>query len=535
MKFPKILLPLIGLFVLATKLIAQPVQQDKPKLVVEIVVEQLRYEMIERYWEAMSENGIKRLFRTGISFDHMQYDLSYISNASGIATLATGTWPSHHGIIGDSWFDPLTRMQKFACGNNPFEVFHAAHTHFSPALLQQPTLGDMLKLQTHGKSKVVGISMNPVAAILGTGRSADLALWMNPRTGLWITNSYYRDTAIAWLDEFHTKQFHQLYTQRSWSTYYSPETYSASMADDNVYEEGIPGYRKTFPYELSFLKKRSESYKYLRVAPFGATYTKDVALTAIVREELGEDEAPDLLVVGFSNLAYATKYFHGRSMEIEDIFIRLDKDIAHMLQYFDQHFEPGEVAVVFTSDRGMPENRRYMADLGWSSGVFQGDKALTLLDTYLDLLYDKGDWLVGYANQQYYLSQQMIDKVKVPIEEIQQQAADFLAQFEGVAATYPLSAKSMVSSAGRNTLHAYRSGDVFVELLPGWTDGSDQFQVRGQRSSFNNHVPFVIWGVGRTGRIYAPYTMDQVAPSLARLLGVPLPGNFNKPFLPIYD
>ncbi len=533
MKFPRALLVWFSLLALSTNLNAQPVRQAKPKLVVEIVVEQLRYEMIERYWDAMGENGIKRLFRTGVSFEHMQYDLSYISNASGVATLATGAWPSQHGIIGDSWFDPLTRMQKFACGNNPFEVFHAEHTHFSPKLLQQPTLGDMLKLQTHGKAKVVGISMNPVTAILGTGRSADLALWLNPRTGLWITNPYYSDSAISWLDEFHDKQFHELYTQRSWSTYYSPETYTASMSDDNPFEEGVAGYRNTFPYELSFLKRRSESYKYLRVAPFGATYTKDVALTAIVREKLGHDKFTDLLVVGYSNLAYAGKYFHGRSMEMEDIFIRLDKDIAHMLQFFDQHFEQGEVTVVFTSDRGMPENRDYMAHLGWSSGIFKGEKALTLLDTYLDLLYQKGDWLVGYANQQYYLNQQMIDKVKVPIEEIQQQAADFLAQFEGVAATFPLNAQSMVSSAGRNTLHPYRSGDVFVELLPGWTDGSDQFGVHGQRSSFNNHVPFVIWGGFKSSRIYESYSMDQVAPTLARLLGLPLPGNFDKPFLPI--
>jgi len=512
------------------------VQTKSPKLIVEVVVEHLRYEMIERYWNAIGNNGIKRLVRSGMVFDHMQYRLAHVSNASGMATLATGFWPRDHGIIGDSWYDPLTRMQKFACGQNPYEVFHAEHTHFTPSMLLQPTVGDMLKLQSHGRSKLMGISMNPVTAILGTGRSADLALWLNPRSGRWITNTYYRDSVVSWLEDFHDKKFHDLYTKRSWTTYYSPETYTASMADNNAYELGIPGYRNTFPYEMSFLKQRSESYKYLRVAPFGNTYTKDIALTAIMREELGKDEFPDFLVLGFSSMSYASNYFHAHSLEIEDLFVRLDKDIAHLLQFIDQRFEPGEVIVVFTADRGMPESSLYLADLGWSVGTFEGKKAQALLDTYLDLLYEKGDWLIGFSNQQYYLNQQMIDQTKVSIEQVQQQAADFLAQFEGVAAAYPLNTRALNKGADFNTLHPYRSGDIFVELLPGWTDGSDRFLVRGQKSSFNNHVPFVIWGLGKPAqRIYEPYGMDQVAPSLSRLLGLPLPGNFQKPLLPIFN
>lgn len=530
-----LLIGFVGLLI-PNYLSAQPVQKDPPKLIVEVVVEQLRYEMIERYWDAIGDKGIKRLIRSGVTFEHMQYDLAHVSNASGVATLATGFWPRDHGIIGDSWYDPLTRMQKFASGQNPYEVFHAEHTNFSPSLLLQPTVGDMLKLQTHGRSKVVGISMNPVTAIMGTGRSADLALWLNPRTGLWVTNAYYRDSAVSWLQGFHDKNFHQLYTKRSWTTYYSPETYQASMADNNAYEIGIPGYRNTFPYELSFLKQRSESYKYLRVAPFGNTYTKDVALTAIEREELGRDHFPDLLVLGLSSMAYANKYFHAHSVEMEDIFVRLDKDIAHLMQFLEQRFEPGEVVVVFTADRGMPENTLYLADMGWSVGTFKGEKAQALLDTYLDLLYKKGDWLIGFSNQQYYLNQHMLDQVKVPREEVQQQAADFLAQFEGVAAAYPLNSKTLGAGSGFNTLHPYRSGDVFVELLPGWSDGSDRFLVRGQKSSFNTHIPFVIWGLNTSAtRIFEPYTMDQVAPSLSRLLGLPLPGNYHKPLLPIFE
>lgn len=533
----KISLGLLLFFTLARAANAQQIQKKQPKLVIEVVVEQLRYEMLERYWNVIGDNGFKRLIHSGVSFSNMQYDVMHVSNASGVTTIATGLPPSKHGVIGDTWFDPLTKMQQFACGHNAFEVFYAPNTYFSPDKLTVPSLGDMLKVNSMGKSKVIGISMNPVTAILGTGRTADMALWMNPRDGVWMTNAYYADSAIHWLDEFNAKDFHKLYASRTWTTYFDQQTYSASMPDDNPYEIGIPGYRKTFPYEMDFLRKRSESYKYLRVAPFGFTYTKDLALTALVREELGKDRFTDLLVVGFSNLAYAGKYFHARSMEMEDLFIRLDRTIAHLLRFIDQEFEKGEVLLVLTADRGMAENRNYLDDLGWNIGTFDGEKAQALLDTYLDLLYQKGDWIVGYANQQYYLNQQMLDKVKIPTEQVQRQAADFLSQFEGVATAYPLIVKwAETNDAYSNTVHPYRSGDVFVELLPGWRDASDVYLVKGQRSVFNNHVPLIIFGGKQPAKtISSPVFMQQLAPTLSKLIGIPSPVLHDDSLLPIID
>jgi predicted AlkP superfamily pyrophosphatase or phosphodiesterase len=527
---PKVILLLfISLFF--NKLVLSE-KHEKPKLIIGIVVEQLRYEMINRYFDVLSEDGIKRLINEGAFCKQAYFNYSLTNSGPGCATIVTGANPNVHGIISDKWYDDLAEKEMSCIEGNKFKYMNGkvSYGNFSPKNILSSSIGDEIKLAYNDSSKIISIGMNPVSSVMSGGRAADYAFWFEDGTGKWNTGNYYSDSLPQWVKDFNNKNFQDIYIKRTWTSFFSLDNYKTSLNDNSKFEFGFSHYRKTFPYELSFFKSRSSDYKYLKYSPFGNTYTKDFALTAIVEEKLGKDEYPDFLSVNFSGNSYLGKYFGPRSVETEDMYVRLDKDIAHFLKFIDDNIGKENVLIYFTSDHGVAEVPDYLKWNKINSGIFNGQKSIALLESYLQILYGEGRWVNKYCAKQIYLNRKQIDKSNISITEVQEKVVNFMTQFNGVANA--LSATTLqttnfnsgVFNIMQNSFNQKRSGDVIINLEPGWIEKTNKLTTAGSLYNYDRHVP-LIWYGWETKNISVDSNVDMIdiAPTISWILGISNP------------
>src|SRR6056297_56204 len=526
------LLALILFFSISTAY-AQKHFNHPPKLIVGITIEEMRYEMLIRYWDTFTSDGFKKIIDDGAFCSQVHHNYLITQNATGQASIVTGTYPTYHGIIADQWYDKLAEKNIGAADEKKYNLMNGRITlgNFSPKNILASTIGDELKLATNDSSKVMSIATNPVASVISGGRLADYAFWFNDENGKWITGNYYIDSLPEWVHEFHEKDFRNIYMKQTWSTLYSLEqNYQSSLPDDNPFEIGIWLYRYTFPYDLNYLKNRSGNYKYLKYTPFGNTYTKDFAISTIIGENLGKDNFTDFLNVSFSASSYAGDLFGPRSVEIEDDFLRLDRDIKHFIDFLNNHIGLENVLIYVASDRGVADVPEYLKYKKQNAGVFEPQKALSLLNSYLSILYGEGEWVKYYQSGQLYLSQQLIDQSGVSLSEIQEQAASFLVQYSGVADAIP--GMSMVTNqftAGikekmQNSFHQKRSGDVMVNLEPGWIEKDGKATGSGSGYNYDTHVPLIWYGWKiKNIRIDKSLEVTDIAPTIAWILQITSP------------
>ncbi|MEE4198917.1 MAG: alkaline phosphatase family protein [Bacteroidales bacterium] len=533
-------------FLLISTAYAQKHFDHPPKLIVGITIEEMRYEMLLRYWEVFTDQGFRKLVDQGVLCTQVHHNYLITQNAPGQASIVTGTYPSYHGIVADQWHDKLGDKNVGAADEKRYNLVNGRISlgNFTPRNLLASTIGDELKLATRDSSKVISIAANPVSSVISGGRLADYAFWFNDEDGKWITGNYYLDSLPDWVHRFHEKDFRDIYMEQTWSTFHSLEqNYQSSLPDDNPFEIGIRLYRYTFPYDLNYLKNRSGNYKYLKYTPFGNTYTKDFAISAIVGEQLGEDQYTDFLTISFSASSYAGDLFGPRSVEIEDIFLRLDRDIGHLVNFLEDHLGLEDVLIYITSDRGVADVPEYLKFKKQNAGVFDPDKALSLLNSYLSILYGDGDWIAYYQSGQLYLTQQMIDQSGVSLREIQEQAAGFLVQYTGVADAVPgISMVSQEFSTGikgkmQRSYHQKRSGDVLINLEPGWIEKDGKATGSGSGYNYDTHVPLIWYGWEvNSKRIDQPQEIINIAPTISGILNITAPNaSLGRPIYEIFQ
>ncbi|MFH2094404.1 MAG: alkaline phosphatase family protein, partial [Bacteroidota bacterium] len=313
---------------------------EKPKLVVVIVVDQMRYDYIERYWQKFEKNGFKRLINEGTFCKNTQLNYLFTQTGPGHATIFTGTTPSIHGIVSNEWYLRLGEKRVYCVSDENVKTVGgvANNGNYSPKYLEVTTIGDEIKLSNKGKSKVVGISLKDRAAVLPAGHLANAAYWFDDYTGRFISSTFYMDSLPAWVREFNGKKYSDLYLEREWATLLPIEQYTESLSDSCSFETGLADRKTTFPYNLMEISKKGKNekdYSFIRSVPYGNTLLKDFSLQAIFSEELGQDEYTDFLSVSFSCTDYIGHDYGPLSVEIEDTYLRLDRDIAHFLNYID--------------------------------------------------------------------------------------------------------------------------------------------------------------------------------------------------------
>jgi predicted AlkP superfamily pyrophosphatase or phosphodiesterase len=509
------------------------VVEKKPVLVIQIVVEQMRVDFIDRFWNSFSEKGFKRLINQGAFCRNASYDYMVTESAPGYATLVTGNNPADHGIISDSWYLRLGGKEQFCISDPtiPDKALFRSKDKYSTKHLIGSTIGDELRISSYKQSKVISISNKPYASVLSAGHLGNAAYWIDEESGSWTTSPFYMDSIPKWVQDFNNKQFVSFYLTREWTPLNSKSSYTESLADNNSYERGFSNKQRTFPYKLSEISSK-EGNKVLQFTPFGNTYTIDFAIAAILFENLGKDQYPDLLNISFGSAGNVCDIFGTRSMELQDIYLRLDNDIAHLLDFIDRNFGKDNVLVVLTSDRGASDNPDFMDDLGMPVGKFYPNQSLVLLESYLKALYGQKEWIKAYSDRQIYLNDIAIDKSNTPAGEIQMKAALFVSQFQAIAnvtTAYAMQTNNFTNGdllMFQNGYNIARSGDIMLSLKPGWIEvnSSNKTSLGYTAYRYNSHVPLIFYGNNIKHKTIEEFvSIINVAPTISRILKIPFP------------
>ncbi|HNX56372.1 MAG TPA: alkaline phosphatase family protein [Prolixibacteraceae bacterium] len=503
-----------------------------PKLVVVLSVDQMRTDYLTRYWNKFQEGGFKRLVNEGAVCSNAQLDLHIQKLSTGTATLFTGVYPATHGIVSDSWYDRL-KKKEINCTSDDYFITVGSDSkegERSANKLLSPTLGDLIRMNYRNKSKVFSVAMNDASAVLSAGHAANGAYWFDAQTGNMISSSYYVDIFPDWVRQFNEKGYAKTYTQREWSTLLPISSYEESLADDYVLEKGYYDKWNTFPYSMKKLKEKAISYKFLKTTPFANNIIRDFATSLILAEKLGKDEYPDLLTLTFSSMDYENSSFGPASVEMEDTYLRLDQDIALLLDFFDKTVGKGNSVVVLTSTCSSTYPVDYLKEeFRMPVGTFSPESAIALLKSFLNITYGQGEWIEFVGDHQIYFNHDLLEKKNVSLQDIQTKTANFINQFEGVKIALPSASfeqgdytKGQLAVIA-NSYNFKRSGDVLYQLENGW---QPVYKYDKINYNDNSNIPFIFYGDKiRHKQIRKKVLGEDMVPTLLEILHMSIPDN----------
>lgn len=517
----------------ATLLNAQkPADAARPKLVVGLVVDQMRWDFLYRYSDRYKENGgFKRLLNQGFSNENTLIPYTPTITACGHTCIYTGSVPALHGIMGNGWYDRALGRQVYCTEDKTEKTVGGTGSagEMSPRNMLTTTIGDELRLATNFRSKVIGIAIKDRGAILPAGHSATGAYWYDPSSGNWISSTYYSPTLPTWVTAFNEKKVVNEYFEQGWNTLYPIKTYVNSAPDEQVYE-GKPfgANAKGFPYDLKpFIGK---NYGGISVTPFGNTMTLQLAKDAIAAEALGQRKITDMLTVSLSSPDYIGHTFGPNSVEVEDAYLRLDKDLGDFLDYLDLKVGKGQYLLFLSADHGVAHVPGFLKDHKIPAGLFNTGKTSDNLNQLLEKEFGTKNLVIGFINHQVHLDHVLIDSLKLDKEKIIARTVSFLEKIPEIsrafslesisAATLPQKLKDMAS----NGFMPSRSGDVQYVLLPQYFEGGNTGTTHGMWNPYDAHIPLVWYGwMIKPGKSNQEVYMSDIAPTLAAMLRIQMP------------
>ncbi|MBN1414861.1 MAG: alkaline phosphatase family protein [Bacteroidales bacterium] len=513
---------------------AKKIPSEKPRLIVGIIVSQMRYDYVFRFWDKLSDNGIKLLIDRGTFCKNTSFNYLYSQDGVGHASIVTGTTPSNHGIIAQQWYLNLQdKMEQYT-----EDPSHKAvggdydNGHHSPRNLMCTTFPDELRLSNDFRSKVFSVALEPGPAIFSAGHTGNCSYWFDPRTGSWITSTYYTDSLAAWAKEFNDKKLPDIYLSQEWNTLFPIGQYTESLPDNNKYETGYDG-RITFPYpltEISGSRKNQKNYTILMKTPYGNLLTKDFVSSLVIGEELGKDDYTDVLMVSFTANESIGILFGPNSIEVEDALIRLDLELAHFFQFLDSHVGKENMLIFLTSGSGVAQVPSYLVDSKIPAGYFNHLGAIALLKSALNNTYGRGNWVKAYQSQQIFLNHTLIEDSKLSLRDVQDYTAQFMLQFAGVANTvtsYTLQSTNFTSGIFQKIQNSYnqkRSGDVMINLKANWVEKGSGSTDHNSSYAYDSKIPLIWygWKIGR-GTITRPVDITDIAPTISTFLDISYP------------
>lgn len=506
-------------------------QSPKPKIVVGIVVDQMRWDYLYKYKERYGDDGFNRLLSKGFSCENTIITHLPTYTAVGHAGIYTGSIPAFHGIVGNNWFDKQSGKMVYCTQDSTVQTIGSKSDagKMSPANMQTTTITDELKLSNDFQSKVIGISLKDRGAILPAGHSANAAYWFDDATGGWISSSYYMSALPQWVDEFNNQRQPDKYMSVPWNTLYPLDTYKNSTEDNKSYEGKIhTADSNVFPHRFDLIK--DNKYDAFRHTPFGNSYTLHFAKEAIKSESLGKGKTTDFLAVSLSSPDYIGHTFGPDAVEVEDIYLRLDQDIASFLTFLDDNFGKNQYLVFLSADHGVAHNVRYMDEHNIPSGNIRAKELQKEINDSVLSRYNFKSAVVKVENAQMYLNKQLMNEVLNLSTEIEQYIITMLSQKPFITSAYSLknihqyNVPEVLRVMSENSFHNKRSGDIQLVLNPGFMEGSGKGSTHGNWSPYDAHIPLVWFGWGvRKGVLNREVHMTDIAPTLAALLHIQMP------------
>lgn len=518
---------------------AQPSAAKKPKLVVGMVVDQMRWDFLYRFSDRYkADGGFSRLLKQGFSNENCFIPYAPTVTACGHASIYTGSVPAINGITGNAWYDKKFGRAVYCVEDTAVTTVGSTSTagKMSPRNMYTTTIGDELRIFTNFRSKVIGVAIKDRGAILPAGHSANGAYWYDSRTGNWITSTYYRNALPAWLETINKEKWVDKYYAEGWKTLYPIETYKNSTADEQVYEAKPFGAKAlTFPYAHKELI--GKNYGVVASTPYGNTMTLEVAKAALKAENLGKGEEVDMLAVSLSSPDYIGHAFGPNSVEVEDTYLRLDQDLGKFFDYLDQHVGKGNYLFFLSADHGVANIPAYMKEHKIPAGTFDDGAAMDALDSLLQKQFGHQNLVVSMFNYQVHLNHKLIDSLKLDKEDMIQTVLAFMKKHPAVLrafeleelseTTLPKTIKTMLA----NGYEPNRSGDVQFVLYPQYIDGFETGTTHGLWNPYDAHIPLVWYGWGiKPGKSNEEVYMYDIAPTISALLQIQMPnGTVGKP------
>ncbi len=512
---------------------SQPVSNaSRPKLIVGIVVDQMRYDYIYRYWEKYGNDGFKKLVNSGFFCRNTNYNYMPTYTGPGHASIYAGTTPAVHGIISNDWYDKATGKMIYCAADNAVTGVgsNGAEGKSSPTNLLTTTITDELRISSNMKSKVIGIALKDRSAIMPVGHTANAAYWYDGTSGSFISSTFYMQQLPQWVQDFNKKELAKKYLSQPWNLLLPIEQYTESLPDDNKYEKILTGETKpVFPHNLPELMAKNGGFALLRSTPFGNSFTKDFAIETMKAEKMGKGSATDFLAISFSSPDAIGHSYGPNSVEQEDDYIRLDKDLAELLKFIETEIGKENVLVFLTADHAAPEVPAYLKDLKVPAGYVDEKNMQKNLKQYLLKIY--GDSLVlSYSNQQVFLNHKIIDDKKLDLVNVQNAVAEYMLKMENVSEviTATVANNSQFTEGARYLMqkgyNAKRSGDVLVNYSPAYMEYSHYGTTHGTPYSYDTHVPLLFYGKGiKAGSTSEQIYITDIAPTLAMLLNIQFP------------
>ncbi len=505
-------------------------QVQKPKLVVGLVIDQMRWDYLYRYEALYSPNGFKRLLKEGFTAENTLIPYLPTYTAVGHTCIYTGSVPAITGIVGNNWYDPYEQKGVYCTDDSTVNTVGNTGKagKMSPANLWTTTITDELRLATNFKSKVIGVALKDRGAILPAGHSANAAYWYD--AGKWISSTHYMTALPGWVTKFNDKDLAGKYMGNDWNTLLPADKYDLSTEDDKPYENTIRGEKTvTFPHKLSAIDAK-DKYEAFRTTPFANSFTFDFAKAAVENEMLGKNSVTDFLAVSISSTDYVGHTFGPNSVEIEDTYLRLDRDIADFLNYLDVKIGKGNYTLFLSADHGAAHIPSFLAEHNIPGGAFEDAGILKELNTKIEEKFAVKKAVQTVMNYQVYLNKKGIQEQGKTIDEITGfiigtlKAKDFIINAveldELQEASLPQPQKDMMI----NGYNPKRSGDIQFTFKPGYFDGWTKGTTHGAWNPYDAHIPclFFGWGV-KPGKTYRTTSMADIAPTIAALLKIQMP------------
>lgn len=516
-----------------------PTWPTPPKLVVGIVVDQMRVDYIYRFWDNLGDGGFKRMVREGAFMRNTHYDYAPTHTAPGHASVYTGTTPMHHGIVANDMYVRATGGGLYCVQDDAVSgVGGTGHKgQRSPLNLLSGTITDELERRTEGRSKTIGVAMKDRGAILPIGRTGDAAYWFFEGTdGQFATSTWYMKELPDWVKTFNARGLARKYLSEPWDLLLPRDRYHTPLHDDNPYEEPLAGSAKaTLPMDVKALYEASgRSTVLLRFIPASNTYTTDMALAALEGEAMGRDQVTDLLAISYSAPDELGHEMGPRSLELEDMYLRLDRELERLMNALDANVGKGQYTLFLTADHAVVDVPAYLRDQKASAGYVEVKTLVDQVEAGLSRRFGAGHWVRKRLKEQLFLNDSLIAARGLDPVVVQRAAADELLKHPQVAdaiTAADLARDTHASGLRRSIQRGFmpmRSGDVCYVMRPShlaaYANANQRGTDHGSPWNYDTNVPLLMVGAGvKHVEVVRRVSITDVAPTIAMIVGCALP------------
>ena len=505
--------------------------QERPKLVVGIVVDQMKMEYLYRFSSDFTNDGFKMLMTNGYTFQNMHYNYMPTYTAPGHASIYTGTTPAVHGIVSNEWFSRKLGTEMYCTDDASVSTVGDGtkeEGEMSPKNLLTTTITDELRMGTNFKGKVFGLSLKDRGAILPAGHFANWAFWYS-KTGSFISSSFYGQKLPEWVEQFNSEKHYMPYINKGWDLLKPKAIYNESLEDNNPYEGKLYNSKAAvFPYDLKAMYANNDA-GVLRSTPFGNNLLAEFAMRTIEMEHLGKDNITDFLTVSFSSTDYVGHLLGPRSMELQDTYLRLDQTIAEFLNYLDKTVGKDNYLLFLTADHAGAENVNYLKDHKYNVNSISPTAIRNNLKDFSMKTFGS-DLVLNYSSFNLFFNKETIKSKNLDLNVVKDAFKDYLMTQDYVKRVY--TEEEVLNSTGNDYFLNFiakgydvtQNGDLVILDKPGYIEYQGTGTSHGTTYTYDTHVPAIFYGWHiKKGESFNKKEITQIAPTIAQKIKVSFP------------